>query len=330
VLYHLKKNGISRRDKAEHIRRVTPEMVDGWVKRYEAGESLKQIAGNEFSPVTVFLHLRKRGMKLRDKVDAQIQAVTKFRRTPFGGDVSERAYVLAFVWGDCSVEKHGRAIRVRSGTTHPEFVNLFKSLFSSHGQIRMYPKLAKVTPAEWNLEVDLDGSFEFLLEKNIQQIPRMLENRDTLLSFVAGFADAEGTIYLHRKTYGSSFEFHVSNTNLRLLERIKELLSAEGYHPRLYRNVKKISTPEQVIEFEIWKLSFHRFEEVKRLLMTLPLRHKEKVTKARLALSSMNSESPFDSEVGPEGWREYLAEIERERQAFIEDALRALSERNVK
>jgi hypothetical protein len=46
ILYQLKKNGIVRRDRAEHVRKVTSEMVDGWVKRYEAGESLKQIAEN--------------------------------------------------------------------------------------------------------------------------------------------------------------------------------------------------------------------------------------------------------------------------------------------
>src|SRR5580658_435801 len=39
VLHHLKKNGITRRDKADHLRKVTEEMVDEWVKRYEAGES---------------------------------------------------------------------------------------------------------------------------------------------------------------------------------------------------------------------------------------------------------------------------------------------------
>src|SRR5580658_9094520 len=82
ILYHLKRQGISRRDCAEHVRKVTEEMVEGWVKRYEAGESLKQIAANEFSPVTVFLHLRKRGLQLRDKVEAQIEAVTKHARKP--------------------------------------------------------------------------------------------------------------------------------------------------------------------------------------------------------------------------------------------------------
>ena len=46
ILYHLKKNGISRRDPAAHIRKVTETMVDEWIVRYQKGESLKQIAGD--------------------------------------------------------------------------------------------------------------------------------------------------------------------------------------------------------------------------------------------------------------------------------------------
>ena len=44
VLYHLKRNGIRRRDAAELARKVTAAMEDEWVKRYQAGESLKKIA----------------------------------------------------------------------------------------------------------------------------------------------------------------------------------------------------------------------------------------------------------------------------------------------
>src|SRR5207244_10468195 len=85
VLWYLKKYSIQRRDRAEHIRKVTEEMVDEWVKRYVQGESLKQVAGGEVSTVTVFLHLRKRGVQLRDKIEALIETNTKHRKTPFSG-----------------------------------------------------------------------------------------------------------------------------------------------------------------------------------------------------------------------------------------------------
>jgi hypothetical protein len=35
LLYHLKRNGIIRRDPAAHIRKVTETMVDEWVVRYQ-------------------------------------------------------------------------------------------------------------------------------------------------------------------------------------------------------------------------------------------------------------------------------------------------------
>jgi len=35
ILHHLKKNGIKRRDAAEHVRKVSEEMVDGWILRYQ-------------------------------------------------------------------------------------------------------------------------------------------------------------------------------------------------------------------------------------------------------------------------------------------------------
>src|SRR5467141_234601 len=74
VLYHLKRNGITRRDKADHVRKVTREMEAEWIKRYEEGKSLSEIAGNEFSAATVMNHLRDRGIQRRDKVEAQIMA----------------------------------------------------------------------------------------------------------------------------------------------------------------------------------------------------------------------------------------------------------------
>ena len=90
ILYHLKHEGIARRGAADHVRKVTEEMVDEWVRRYEAGESLKQIAGDEVGAPTVFVHLRKRGLKLRDKVEELIRLNTIYPKTAFDENASER------------------------------------------------------------------------------------------------------------------------------------------------------------------------------------------------------------------------------------------------
>jgi hypothetical protein len=121
ILYHLKKNGIARRDPADHVRKVTDSMVDEWVRRYQSGESLKQIAGDLVDPVTVFVHLHKRGLQLSDKVEAQIEAVQKHRLSPFRGDMNEKAYLVGLTVGDLYTQRHGRAVRVRLSTNPPRY-----------------------------------------------------------------------------------------------------------------------------------------------------------------------------------------------------------------
>lgn len=125
VLHHLRRFGIPRRDRTEHARKVTPEMVDDWARKYQGGESLKQIADYASSPVTVWNRLRKRGFSLRDKVEAQIKAVTIHRKLPFDGSEVEKAYIYGLALGDFLCVMHGRSIRVRLGTTHPAMIELF-------------------------------------------------------------------------------------------------------------------------------------------------------------------------------------------------------------
>jgi len=155
VLYHLKKNGIRRRGPSEHIRRVTDEMVDEWVARYQNGESLKAIAAENVDPVTMWNHLRRRGIVLREKVKAQISAVTKYARKPFAGDIWEKAYLMGLRYGDLNAVRHGRAIRIRVSTTHRAMANLFESNFFS---VRTRPSIPANSPAH-RIRVDPRSGF---------------------------------------------------------------------------------------------------------------------------------------------------------------------------
>jgi hypothetical protein len=237
VLYHLKKFGIARRDKAEHVRKVTEEMVDQWARRYQGGASLKGIADDKIDAVTVWNHLTKRGVKVRDKVEAQIAAVSKYERRPFSGDALEKAYLMGLRYGDLHVVRHGRAIRVRVSTTHPAMAKLFESLFSPYGHIQHYPRKASLTGHEWSLECEI--------------------------------------------TRG-----------------------------------------------EIWRLCLSRSDEVKRLLQRLVLRHEEKVTKAQLAVDSVDGKAVVGPAGLPERWRENLLRVRSERDSFVHGASEAISQRN--
>ncbi len=322
ILYHLKRNGIRRRDSAAHVRKVTEEMVDGWVERYSQGESLKRIAGGIVDPVTVFVHLKKRGTKLRDKVEAQIQAVTKHQKKPFSGSESDGSYLIGFAFGDLDVVRHGRAIRARTSTTHPEMAKLFDDLFGRYGFVHRYPREAEWTGYEWSLEVDLENSFEFLLRAK-QTKENLFADEQSFLSFLAGFFDAEGSIYLHKKRFGEGFEAQITNTDEELLKLISRGLESLGYHPRLYHRAQHARHLGQVQGKELWVLKLHRIFEVCRLLETLPLRHGEKREKARLVVSSV---CPHLAEqtVKMEDWDAVLEKFKNGRDRFVQEAEAAL------
>jgi hypothetical protein len=308
ILHHLKKNGIKRRDPAEHVRKVSKDMVDGWILRYQKGESLKQIAGDAVGPVTVFNHLHKRGVPLRDKVEAQIKAVTKFEKLAFDGTESERAYLLGFARGDLGVAMHGRAIRVKTSSTHPAMTELVLGLFAPYGPSRIYPRFSKMVGYEWAVEAELDQSFDFLLKKDT---PPATRSKKVIFSYLAGLFDAEGSVWLWD---GRAFAPRLSFTNkdLTMLDWIENQLTALGFHWS-----RSLPDRSGVYHTHLWRKA-----EILALVQSLPLRHPEKKAKVRLLLGREDSASEFDSK-----WYGVLDAIEYDRLEFIELAKRILEER---
>lgn len=328
VLYQLRRNGIPRRDRAEHVRKVTPEMVDEWGKRYNAGESLKQIAGGEVSPVTVWLQLRRRGINLRDKVEAQIEAITKYAKRPFSGDPLEEAYLMGLRTGDLHVVVHGRAIRVRVSTTHPAMADLFESIFGNYGHVARYPRRAPLSGYEWTLESDLDWTFEFLLGKANAAHLGKLPIRE-FLAFLAGFVDAEGTIYLHKKRFGLAFELLMANTDLALLKSIAKMLTRMSFHPFIRRSIQDPTRLGYDKPGEIYRLTIWRREEVRKLLEILVLRHQERVQKAKFALGRLSQVGYKMGKKDIVDWRALTKEIKDARDVFVKRAQATVSIRTV-
>ena len=316
VLYHLKRFGIARRDRAEHIRKVSPTMVDEWVRRYEAGESLRQIAGAEVNAETVWDHLRRRGVRLRNKVDAQIAAVTKYSRHPFVGSRLDKAYMIGLRYGDLSAVRHGRAVRVRLSTTHPAMGDLFEQLFSPYGHVSKYPRAAKLVGYEWSLECDLDTSFEFLLNKvDPSKLKPLLRNE--FLSFLAGIFDAEGSVVLHRKRARHDPEVYLTNGDVELLDCVSTKLGQLGYHALVRWRRQPTNRGGVVGHSKIGRVEILRFREAQRLLRALPIKHAEKRAKRRLALEldyRMRGEGAIRI---PQEWRALTGEIRKRTAEFI-------------
>jgi len=302
ILHHLKKNGISSRDPAEHIRKVSEGMVDEWTLRYQKGESLKQIAGDAINPVTVFNHLHKRGVRLRDKVESQIKAVTSFEKLPFDGTEFDRAYLLGFARGDLNVSRHGRAIRVKTTSTHPGMVELFLSLFSPFGPTRVYPKFSELCGYEWTVEAELNDTFSFLL--SYKQAPPSSSRREIVIAYLAGLFDADGSIWVRGdRSFGPRASY--TNKDLDLINWIEHQLRKLEYFAR-----RGGPDPREVYHVLLW-----RNAEVLDFIQLIPIRHPEKKAKARLLIDV--SLKPFEF---LRRWENLLNEIECDRTTFIQEA----------
>ena len=326
VLYHLRRNGIPRRDPAEHVRKVTPEMVDEWAKRYEAGESLKQIAAGSVDAVTVWSHLRRRGMVLRDRVEAQITAVSKHEKRPFCGSEIDRAYLIGMRLGDLYLTRHGRAVRVKLSTTHPAMAELFRRLFEPSGHVQSYPRSMKVAGFEWSLQVDLDASYEFLVAgtcpDNLRELPA-----PQFFGFLAGFFDAEGSILFHWKSNGYSPELSITNMDTMLMESIRCRLEEEGLHPRLAHIRQREGRLPGARECSIWRILVWRHDEVQGLLMRLELRHPEKIAKKQLALGLVIPRTSDSNRAIWADWDSLRDRIRRSRDDFVNLARTELEKR---
>lgn len=325
ILYRLRRNGIPRRDKAELARKVTVAMEDEWVRRYQTGESLKKIAGSIVDPVTVWNHLKARGVVLRDKVEAQIRAVTKYERKPFQGDRFERAYLIGLRYGDLHSVRHGRAIRVRVSTTHPAMAELFESLFSPYGHVHRYPREADLVGYEWTLECDLDDTFEFLLAKPSTSELETMDDR-SFLAFLAGLFDAEGSVLLHKKGERYDPEVSIANSEEKLLSFLIIRLRRLGFSAYEYWSEQDEDRDGVAGQSRVGRISIFKFDEVQEFLRRVHFRHWEKVAKADLIMRLGFGKGIESQGVILEKWKVFTDSIHRERNGFIQAAASQISE----
>lgn len=148
-------------------------------------------------------------------------------------------------------------------------------------------------------------------------------------SFLAGFFDAEGIIYFHRKKY-PNFEISITNTDKEVLGVVQRFLIGRGYHPRPDRSVQDSDRFEKPAEGDLWRLRLHRSYEVSRLTIRLPLCHDEKISKNRLVLGCVAGELAINIEGSPEEWLEYLNKVDSDCVHFKAEASEAIRRRSLR
>jgi len=240
---------------------------------YKDKFTLEKIAGKlDVATSTVF-----RWMKEYDISTIKM----KYKKYSFSGDLNEKAYILGMSYGDLHVCRHSKQIAVQLTTTHPSMIKLFYKMFEKYGTPKKYPKYNKTTERyEWALYVLLDKSFEFLLSTKLSDI-----EKEQFKYFLAGFFDSEGCLHIYNNHGFIGLTFLVYNNDKKIIDYILENLKKDNFKPKLRKMFKKgIKTTNNYYRGnDLWSISLHTNNEVKRILEVTPIQHEEKINKTKIA-----------------------------------------------
>jgi len=245
-------------------------------KHVEQEVSLGDIAkliGNKTSGYTSWLS-RQVGVQPRGFEEARLKGihekVRKYERRPFDGSDEDKAYLLGIAHGDFSASvPFGDAVRVSTSSTHPAMAELFRNLFEKYGHVYQHSRYKKDTHTyEWNLSTILDVSFSFLLEPRTECRGWIFGSPSTVLAYLAGLFDAEGTVGIYPNARTTSVQVVYYNTDLDLLQSVQKWLGHSGYHaldPYLDKKVG-FRSPGFHIEMKknYWRVMVATFKEALR------------------------------------------------------------------
>jgi len=228
ILIKLHKIGIDLRDPGcLKVRPFKEELEKLYLDKNLPTRKVAEIC--QCSRSTVHRKLKMYDIERRGLADAEI----KYPRKSFNGSLEEKSYLVGFSLGDLrarKIWKNGKTINIAGGSTQINQIELFVSLFSKYG--RVWHKQTK--SGRYNAEAFLDMSFEFLLErkKNLKWISK---NPSYFLAFLAGFTDAEGSIFLSNR----QAVYSIGNYDLEILIFIqKNLEKYYGIESKIYLDKK--------------------------------------------------------------------------------------------
>jgi hypothetical protein len=178
-------------------------------------------------------------------------------------------------------------------------------LFEKSGHVLVSPRFSSLTGYEWSIQVDLDKSFLFLLEYR-RTLPRWIFRKKFFIQFVAGFFDAEGSIWLNESTI-FGFETSITNSDRDLLEIIMLRLRKLNFPFHLGKKTGG----------SVWQLQMWQQDRMEEFLTDLPLRHPEKVLKARIALRRGEAISKYSYAKLADDWQALLRDIKAGRDEFV-------------
>jgi len=217
ILRRLHEFGLSVRSPYKYINIPKNELE----KLYYEGKSSRKIADAfNCNYGTVLNRLHEHNIKIRDVSEAHII----YPKNDFSGNLVEKAYMIGFRLGDLYVgkfEENGKIMAIMCASTKIEQIKLINELFKKYGYVRINPPDKK---GIIKICVNLNESFNFLLEKCDDIKNWVMTNDMYFLAFFAGYTDAEGCIFTNKKGI-SSFRLRSYDKNIlkRSVEKLENL-----------------------------------------------------------------------------------------------------------
>lgn len=199
-------------------------------------------------------------------------------------------------------------------------LDLFQQTFAPFGHCTFESRKVFLTGFDWQVKVELDNTFEFLIDKPV----RIPTGRRALYEFLAGLSDSDGSWIVFEGKGKSALALVITSEDKRLLLLLKEALEKECVHAYVYLDRRAGTTKimhgvaevRQIrLTKDVWRLDIHRREEVRMLARRLlPLsHHQEKIRRMCLVLDE-----------GNEDWVTMGPKIQEMREETREETIRTI------
>lgn len=211
------------------------------------------------------------------------QARQKYLKKDFSEDPIEKAYMLGFRIGDMNVYKtspKSETVVTRCHTTDKDQAQLIKNLFNKYGKVTI-----SCNSGHNHVNCFLNKTFEFLLPK-FNNPPEYLTSKKEILSFIAGYTDAEGNIGLNQ----GKARFKIDSYDKGILSwistkldnlTIKNKLRCIGIKNKIYYNQK-------ILNQDLWRLNVNNGTDLLKFINLIEpfIRHKRR--KQQITQSKIN------------------------------------------
>lgn len=275
VLNYLKKYNIPRRSKLGNRNPVSIAkniLSDLYVRKKLTQKQIAEIFGHSRFGIQRWMKIYK--IKSRNYSESN----TKYPKVNFGGQRPEKAYLIGFRLGDLNVFEAKKQICARCSTTIKNQTLLIKDLFGRYGNVHIW----KSKRGTYEINVLLNQTFRFLLPKKDHMPSWISRNSRFFLSFLAGYADAEGSYYL-RKAYYKPFSrrwgvFEIQTYDKNIIMAIHKKLNRLGIECKFCRSRAAGYIDKRGIKNnkDSWRVSVNRKQSLWNFIKLIENYHRHK------------------------------------------------------